>query len=110
MAHLLSSLLKPKIFCDLVTSRGLHCIVKSQVHGLSGGNTVLQVPGAPSLFSKVINCFGITSVRNNIRIHFPKPDERKRVTRHGWHKRMATESGRKILMKRMLKGRHVLSH
>ncbi|XP_045616280.2 large ribosomal subunit protein bL34m [Procambarus clarkii] len=48
--------------------------------------------------------------RTVIRDHFPRPNERKRILRHGWKQRMSTPSGRKILMRRILKGRHVYSH
>ncbi|XP_014614244.1 PREDICTED: uncharacterized protein LOC106792365 [Polistes canadensis] len=44
------------------------------------------------------------------RYNFPKPSEYKRVTRLGWHARMSTPEGRRILMRRILKGKHVLSH
>ena len=46
----------------------------------------------------------------NVRCHFPRPDEVKRITRHGWKHRLSTKKGRKILMRRILKNRHVLSH
>ena len=49
-------------------------------------------------------------VRTNIRCHFPRPSEVKRIRRHGWKARMATPAGRRVLMRRILKGRHVLSH
>ncbi|KAJ3653081.1 hypothetical protein Zmor_018998 [Zophobas morio] len=51
-----------------------------------------------------------TSVRTIIRWHFPRPSERKRIVRHGWKQRMSTPAGRRILMNRILKGRHVYSH
>lgn len=44
------------------------------------------------------------------RYNFPKPSEYKRVTRFGWHARMSTPEGRKIIMRRILKGKHVLTH
>lgn len=50
------------------------------------------------------------SVRTNIRNHFPRAKETKRITVHGWEKRMSTKNGRKIIMRRILKGKHVLSH
>ncbi|XP_071449937.1 large ribosomal subunit protein bL34m [Hetaerina americana] len=110
MAFLLASLLKPKMVCDSLFSRGIHCVMKEQVNKLSCESKALQSFTAPNLFLKVFNVFGITSVRSNVRIHFPRPDERKRIQRHGWRKRMSTIAGRKILMRRILKGRHVLSH
>ncbi|KAF4522898.1 hypothetical protein B566_EDAN012056 [Ephemera danica] len=54
--------------------------------------------------------FSTSSVLANVRDHFPRPNERRRINRHGWNKRMATVAGRRILMRRILKGRHVLSH
>nr|XP_022905023.1 39S ribosomal protein L34, mitochondrial [Onthophagus taurus] len=50
------------------------------------------------------------SVRNVIRCHFPRPSERKRVKRHGFLKRMQTFGGQRVLMRRILKGKHVYSH
>lgn len=49
-------------------------------------------------------------VRTNIRNNFPRAKEGKRIKVHGWKTRMSTPGGRKILMRRILKGRHVLSH
>ncbi|XP_059486438.1 large ribosomal subunit protein bL34m [Neocloeon triangulifer] len=54
--------------------------------------------------------FSTTNALGNIRCHFPRPNEAKRIRRHGWKKRMSTLNGRKILMNRILKGRFVLSH
>ncbi|KAG7177991.1 39S ribosomal protein L34, mitochondrial-like [Homarus americanus] len=48
--------------------------------------------------------------RTNVRNHFPRPSEKRRISRHGWKVRMSTPAGRKILMRRLLKGRHILSH
>ena len=48
--------------------------------------------------------------RTNIRNNFPRAKETKRVKVHGWAKRMSTPEGRRIIMRRFLKGRHVLSH
>ncbi|KAH1011941.1 hypothetical protein HUJ04_001209 [Dendroctonus ponderosae] len=53
--------------------------------------------------------FNILS-RSAIRVHFPRPSERKRVQRHGWKTRMSTADGRRTLMNRILKGRWVISH
>lgn len=52
----------------------------------------------------------LLSVRTNIRNHFPRAREGKRVKVYGWWKRMQTVAGRRVLMRRILKGRHVLSH
>ncbi|XP_033323024.1 mitochondrial ribosomal protein L34 [Megalopta genalis] len=58
----------------------------------------------------VTNLWSLTLNRTSMRYHFPRPNERRRIKRHGWYARMATPSGRRILMRRILKGRHVLSH
>ncbi|XP_078048433.1 mitochondrial ribosomal protein L34 [Augochlora pura] len=58
----------------------------------------------------VTNLWSLTLNRTKMRYHFPHPNERRRIKRHGWFARMATASGRKILMRRILRGRHVLSH
>lgn len=54
--------------------------------------------------------WSLLSTRTNIRNHFPRAREGKRVKVHGWWKRMSTAAGRRLLMRRILKGRHVLSH
>ncbi|GJQ80662.1 hypothetical protein Trydic_g9246 [Trypoxylus dichotomus] len=59
--------------------------------------------------SKIGGLFDIFT-RNIIRCHFPRPSERKRIKKHGYWKRMSTETGRRVIMRRILKGRHVLSH
>lgn len=50
------------------------------------------------------------SIRTNVRNKFPVARENKRVKIHGYETRMKTREGRIILMRRILKGRHVLSH
>lgn len=66
----------------------------------------------PSLTSgpKVGGLLSVISTRTNIRNHFPRAKESKRIRVHGWNKRMSTSEGRRVLMRRILKGRHVLSH
>lgn len=54
--------------------------------------------------------WSLISVRTNIRNHFPRPREVKRIMVHGFYKRMSTRGGRLIIMRRILKGKHVLSH
>lgn len=54
--------------------------------------------------------WGHTSVRNKVRCYFPRPCEYKRIKRHGFKARLSTAAGRRIIMRRILKGRHVLSH
>ncbi|KAL6439061.1 hypothetical protein ACFW04_003806 [Cataglyphis niger] len=56
------------------------------------------------------NPWSLTFIRNKMRYHFPHPNERMRIKKHGWFARMATPMGRKILQRRILKGKHVLSH
>lgn len=56
------------------------------------------------------NPWSLTFVRNNVRYHFPHPNERMRIKKHGWKARMATLAGRRILMRRILRGKHCLSH
>ncbi|XP_070163936.1 large ribosomal subunit protein bL34m [Polyergus mexicanus] len=69
-----------------------------------------QLSSAVSVTPVLWNSWSLTFVRNKIRYHFPHPNERMRIKKHGWFARMATPSGRKILQRRILKGRHVLSH
>ncbi|XP_026741078.1 39S ribosomal protein L34, mitochondrial [Trichoplusia ni] len=54
--------------------------------------------------------FSLSSIRNKVRCYFPRPNEVRRVRRHGWETRMSTPNGRKVIMRRLLKGRFVLTH
>ncbi|XP_067633093.1 large ribosomal subunit protein bL34m [Eurosta solidaginis] len=54
--------------------------------------------------------FNRAILKCKVRCHFPKPREVKRINVHGWDARMSTAEGRRVLMRRILKGRHVLSH
>lgn len=54
--------------------------------------------------------WGHIFVRNKVRCYFPRPCELKRIKRHGYKARLSTAAGRRTIMRRMLKGRHVLSH
>ncbi|XP_011877901.1 PREDICTED: 39S ribosomal protein L34, mitochondrial [Vollenhovia emeryi] len=54
--------------------------------------------------------WSLTFVRNRVRYHFPRPSETKRIKKHGWLTRLSTPNGRRILQRRILKGKHVLSH
>ncbi|MPC36249.1 uncharacterized protein LOC123507824 [Portunus trituberculatus] len=69
--------------------------------GMTGLARPLLLPQSP---------IGGVGGRTNVRCHFPKPSEKRRIKRHGWEKRMSSFSGREILRRRILKGRHVLSH
>ncbi|CRK97629.1 CLUMA_CG011015, isoform A [Clunio marinus] len=54
--------------------------------------------------------WSLTFIRTNIRNRFPRAKEGKRIKVHGWEKRLSTPGGQMIIMRRILKGRHVLSH
>jgi len=54
--------------------------------------------------------WSLSFIRNKTRYHFPHPNETKRIKKHGWAARMATPAGRRIIMRRILKGKHVLTH
>jgi len=62
------------------------------------------------LTPSALNSWSIDFVRTKTRHHFPRPNEAKRIKKHGWWTRMATKEGRKVLQRRILKGRYVLSH
>lgn len=48
--------------------------------------------------------------RTPTRDYMPRANEQKRLVTHGWLVRMMTPSGRRTIMRRILKGKHVLSH
>uniref|UniRef100_A0A4D5RBE1 Large ribosomal subunit protein bL34m n=1 Tax=Ixodes scapularis TaxID=6945 RepID=A0A4D5RBE1_IXOSC len=49
-------------------------------------------------------------VRGLMRHFFPRPSEHRRIHRHGLKKRLSTPGGKRVLFRRILKGRHVLAH
>uniref|UniRef100_A0ABD2XJH4 39S ribosomal protein L34, mitochondrial n=1 Tax=Trichogramma kaykai TaxID=54128 RepID=A0ABD2XJH4_9HYME len=49
-------------------------------------------------------------LRTRMKYAFPRPREVKRVVHQGYFTRLATPAGRKILMRKILKGRHCLGH
>lgn len=67
---------------------------------------------ASSIGSTFSNAGGLfqMSIRTNVRNRFPVAKEWKRVKVHSYEKRMSTPEGRRILLRRILKGRHVISH
>ncbi|XP_031621172.1 39S ribosomal protein L34, mitochondrial [Contarinia nasturtii] len=73
----------------------------ARFHSLAQGTSMQPTAGG---------AWSLISVRTNIRNHFPKPRENKRLMLHGFHQRMKTRGGRLIIMRRILKGKHVLSH
>lgn len=54
--------------------------------------------------------WSLISTRTNIRNKFPRAKENKRIKINGWLTRLSTSGGRRVLMRRILKGKHVLSH
>ncbi|XP_011503807.1 PREDICTED: 39S ribosomal protein L34, mitochondrial [Ceratosolen solmsi marchali] len=60
-----------------------------------------------SLFKYQI--WNILTIRTNTKCYFARPNEKKR-SHQGYFARLITLNGRKVLMRRILKGRHVLAH
>lgn len=84
---------------------GLQSIFPNKKNSLNGTDFTKSMNIVPN------NFWSLNTVRSKGHAHvFPKPREVKRVTKFGWFARMKTPGGRAILMRRILKGRHVLSH
>ncbi|KAK3925187.1 39S ribosomal protein L34, mitochondrial [Frankliniella fusca] len=95
----------------------------AQLHQLAAKLTSnhTQLSTAPAPGAPVLDCassaspalvgggWSLFSVRHKIRNYFPKPREHKRL-QFTWEKRIQTPGGRAILMRRILKGRHVIAH
>lgn len=79
-------------------------VPKAGIHSIMGASSI------PATSTTVGGAWSLISSRTNIRNHFPRAREGKRVKIYGYLKRMSTPSGRRVLMRRILKGRHVLSH
>ncbi|XP_063980991.1 large ribosomal subunit protein bL34m [Diachasmimorpha longicaudata] len=54
--------------------------------------------------------WGTMPFLHQVRNNWPRPKETKRIKTHGYAKRMSTLAGRKIIMRRILKGCSILSH
>ncbi|XP_037717748.1 39S ribosomal protein L34, mitochondrial [Drosophila subpulchrella] len=65
---------------------------------------------AQTLISRDKHAFNRALLKPKVRCHFPKPMEVKRINVHGWEARMSTPEGRRVLMNRILRGRHNISH
>ncbi|XP_050420844.1 39S ribosomal protein L34, mitochondrial [Adelges cooleyi] len=81
-------------------------------------NSFQHIIGLPSIGVKpvsflkpeLLNPWSVDLIRTKTRNHFPRPNEAKRIRKHGWWTKMATLNGRRTLQRRILKGRYVLSH
>ncbi|KAH8400779.1 hypothetical protein KR009_000931, partial [Drosophila setifemur] len=71
---------------------------------------LVVVNTAETLIVRQKHAFNRAVLKPKVRCHFPKPMEVKRINVHGWDKRISTPEGRRTLMRRILKGRHDLSH
>ncbi|GFU02572.1 uncharacterized protein NPIL_17671 [Nephila pilipes] len=58
----------------------------------------------------VLGSRSVDQIRTNVRKKFARPSERKRISKWSYEKRLSTPGGRAVLMRRILKGRFVLSH
>lgn len=65
---------------------------------------------SPLMLVREAHVFNRAILKPKVRCHFPKPRETKRINVHGWKTRMSTWGGRRVIMNRILKGRHCLSH
>ncbi|XP_043210169.1 39S ribosomal protein L34, mitochondrial-like isoform X2 [Amphibalanus amphitrite] len=95
-----SALYRP--FIGLRSFSSLTCRV------VSAAPTPLTSPGLLDACVRLWPAAG--QLRTAMRVHFPRPREVKRLRTHGWKTRLQTPAGRRIIMRRLLKGRHVLSH
>ncbi|KAL0870670.1 hypothetical protein ABMA27_005617 [Loxostege sticticalis] len=91
MSGLMAAILQPLRFIR----QGLHV-----ASSISANTTSLVQPES----------FSLSSIRTKVRCYFPRPNEVRRVRRHGWNTRMSTPNGRRVILRRLLKGRHVLTH
>ncbi|KAH8283665.1 hypothetical protein KR018_011579, partial [Drosophila ironensis] len=71
---------------------------------------LLVASTAETLLVRQKHAFDRAVLKPKVRCHFPKPKEVKRINVHGWEARMSTPEGRRVIMRRLLKGRHDLTH
>ncbi|XP_030370126.1 39S ribosomal protein L34, mitochondrial [Scaptodrosophila lebanonensis] len=78
--------------------------------GLFQRTCLTAINTAQTLFVRQKHAFDRGILKTKLRCHFPKPREVKRINVHGWEARLSTPEGRRVIMRRILKGRHNLSH
>lgn len=83
-----------------------NCVINPKIYRLA----YQPVTAAVSSLLTPARSISLSAIALNVRNHFPRPSEVKRVKRHGWKARMSSHNGRKIIMRRILKGRYVLTH
>uniref|UniRef100_A0A1L8DRH8 Large ribosomal subunit protein bL34m n=2 Tax=Nyssomyia neivai TaxID=330878 RepID=A0A1L8DRH8_9DIPT len=88
-------------FLQIITTSVRNQFLTRGYHSVAQNTIVGPKPGG--LWSLV---FSRTNIRNN----FPRPSEIKRVRKLGLQARLATAGGRRVIMRRILKGKHVLAH
>lgn len=86
----------------------LNPIQQSVTKALPSLNLANEVTSNPN--ASIGGLYDMIVRHRGIRCYFPRPSERKRIKRHGFWKRMSTRNGQIILMRRILKGRYVISH
>ncbi|XP_054288465.1 uncharacterized protein LOC129004096 [Macrosteles quadrilineatus] len=83
---------------------------QNSFHSVTSPGTTSIVPSASNIASSAWSLTFIrTCLHKKIRNNWPRPSEKKRQKMNFWN-RMKTPAGRAIIMRRYLKGRHVLAH
>ncbi|XP_002138864.2 39S ribosomal protein L34, mitochondrial [Drosophila pseudoobscura] len=80
------------------------------LQGLIQRTCLVAFNTAHTILVRQKHAFDRAVLKPKVRCHFPKPREVKRINVHGWDTRMSTPEGRRVLMRRILKGRHNISH
>ncbi|XP_002732938.1 large ribosomal subunit protein bL34m-like [Saccoglossus kowalevskii] len=62
-----------------------------------------------TLFGNSLKLCVIQPCRTKARGHTYQPSVLKRIRKHGWHARLKSKSGIKVILRRMLKGRKILA-
>ncbi|GAB6031461.1 hypothetical protein CHUAL_009230 [Chamberlinius hualienensis] len=79
-----------------------------------GRNTVMDIDTGVNVSSNIgpqlFGTLGLQQIRCRVKNYFSRPSEHKRIRKHGWKKMMSTAGGRMVVMRRLLKGRHAITH